>query len=78
MVHGSRLCVPADNELKRHIMEEAHCTPYTVHPGSTKMYQDLRGNFWWSGMKKDIAKFISRCLICQQIKAEHQRPGGLL
>ena len=42
LMHGSRLCVPADNELKRQTMEEAHCTPYTVHPGSTKMYRDLR------------------------------------
>ena len=42
-MHGSRLCVPADNELKRQIMEEAHCTLYTVHLSSTKMYHDLRG-----------------------------------
>ena len=64
LMHGSRLCVPAINELKRQIMEEANCTPYTVYPGSTKMYCDLRGNFWWSGMKRDIAKFVSHYLTC--------------
>ena len=53
-------------------MEEAHCTPYIVHPGNTKMYRDLRGNFWWSGMKRDIVEFVSHCLTRQQIKIEHQ------
>ena len=43
LMHGSRLCVLVVNEMKRQIMEEAHCTLYTVHPGSTKMYRDLRG-----------------------------------
>ena len=77
-MHGSRLCVPVVNELKRQIMEEVNCAPYTILPGSTKMYCDLRGNFWWRGMKRDIVEFVSRCLTCQQIKAKHQRPGGLL
>lgn len=76
--HGTRLCVLAIGELKRPIMEEAHSTPYTVHPGSTKINLDLKINFWWSGMKADIAKYVSQCLVCQQVKAEHQRPIGLL
>ena len=59
-------------------MREAHCTPYTAHPGATKMYQDLRANFWWEGMKDDIARFVQKCLICQQVKAEHKKPPGLL
>ena len=59
-------------------MGEAHSSGYTVHPGGTKMYQDLKSHFWWNGMKRDIADFVSRCEICQQVKAEHQRPGGLL
>ena len=62
LMHSSRLCVPTDNEMKRQIMEEAHCTPYTIHLGSSKMYWDLRGNFWWSGMKKDIAKICKLLL----------------
>jgi len=51
---------------------------YTVHPGSTKMYKDLQRNFWWKGMKRDVAEFVSRCLVCQQVKIEHQRPAGVM
>ena len=50
---------------KNEIMSEAHETPYTAHPGSTKMYQDLKKSFWWNGMKRDIAAFVERCLACQ-------------
>lgn len=57
---------------------EAHTAPYSIHPGSTKIYHDLRRLFWWPGMKRDIACFISQCLTCQQVKSEHQRPAGLL
>ena len=49
-----------------------------MHPGSTKMYRNLREHFWWDGMKNDIAQFVARCLTCQQVKIEHQRPSGLL
>ena len=49
-----------------------------MHPGSTKMYQDLKEKFWWSGLKRDVAKYVSICLTCQRVKAEHQRPGGVL
>ena len=75
---GHRLCVPNVGELKKEIMEEAHSSAYAMHPRSTKMYHTLREHYWWRGMKKDVAKFVSRCLICQQVKAEHQRPTGLL
>ncbi|KAL5540979.1 hypothetical protein UlMin_043776 [Ulmus minor] len=60
------------------LLSEAHATPYSVHPGATKMYQDLKGRFWWSGMKKEVAEYVAKCLICQKVKAEHQRPGGEL
>ena len=73
-----RLCVPDVGELKKEIMEEAHSSAYAMHPGSTKMYHTLREHYWWRGMKKDVAEFVSRCFICQQVKAEHQRPAGLL
>ena len=53
-----RLCVPEIAEIKERIMKEAHSAPYTAHPGSTKIYQDLRHNFWWDGMKKDITEFV--------------------
>ena len=59
-------------------MQEAHSTPYTVHPGSTKMYHDIKGNFWWPNMKREIAKFVLECPICQQVKVDHQKPAGLL
>ena len=73
-----RLCIPDDPELKEQILSEAHSTPYSVHPGATKMYKDLKEQFWWSGMKKEVAEFVAKCLVCQKIKAEHQRPGGEL
>jgi hypothetical protein len=75
---GNRLCVPNDPDLKEEILSEAHNTGYTVHPGGTKMYRDLKGTFWWNNMKREIAGYVARCLVCQQVKIEHQRPGGLL
>ncbi|WMV40704.1 hypothetical protein MTR67_034089 [Solanum verrucosum] len=65
------------DELQERIMEEAHSFRYSIHPGSTKMYCDLREVYWWNGMKKDIAEFVAKCPNCQQLKVEHQRPGGL-
>jgi hypothetical protein len=67
----NRVCVPNDTELKRVILSKAHQSLYTVHPGNTKMYRDLRKNYWWKGMKKDIAQYVEQCLTCQQVKAEH-------
>ncbi|GKD27041.1 putative reverse transcriptase domain-containing protein [Tanacetum coccineum] len=59
-------------------MNEAHATRYSVHPGADKMYYDLRGLYWWLGMKKDIAMYVSKCLTCSKVKAEHHKPSGLL
>ena len=73
-----RLCVPQSEALQRELLREAHSSRYTIHPGATKMYRDMKKQFWWRGMKRDIAQFVSRCLVCQQVKAEHQSPGGLL
>ena len=53
-------CVPQDEELRKMILEEAHSTPYVMHPGSVKMYRTLREHYWWQGMKWDIAEFVSR------------------
>jgi hypothetical protein len=75
---GNRLCVPKDSTIKREILEEAHHSPYIVHPGSTKMYRDLREVYWWNNMKREIAHFVEQCLTCQQVKMENQRPSGLL
>ena len=49
-----------------------------MHPGGNKMYQDLKQHYWWQGMKKDITEYVAKCLTCQQVKAEHQVPSGLL
>ena len=57
---------------------EAYANQYLVHPGATKMYKDPKESFLWPGMKKDVAKFVGKCLVCQKIKAEHQRPAGEL
>ncbi|KAL4034919.1 hypothetical protein IC575_003591 [Cucumis melo] len=73
-----RLCVPEDSAVKTELLTEAHSSPFTMHPGSTKMYQDLRSVYWWRGMKRDVADFVSRCLVCQQVKAPRQHPAGLL
>ncbi|GJY46030.1 putative reverse transcriptase domain-containing protein [Tanacetum coccineum] len=59
-------------------MNEAHATRYSIHPGADKMYHDLRGLYWWPRMRKDIAMYVSECLTCSTVKAEHQKPSGLL
>ncbi|GJR53128.1 reverse transcriptase domain-containing protein [Tanacetum coccineum] len=59
-------------------MDEAHKTMYSVHPRADKMYHDLRDMYWWPGMKRDIAAYVSKCLTCSKVKAERQRPSGLL
>ncbi|XP_042410603.1 zinc finger and BTB domain-containing protein 11-like [Zingiber officinale] len=73
-----RLCVPESSSLKEDLLQEAHRSRFAIHSGGTRMYRDLRRSYWWIGMKKDIADFVARCLVCQQVKAEHQRPAGLL
>nr|GFD29315.1 retrotransposon protein, putative, Ty3-gypsy subclass [Tanacetum cinerariifolium] len=74
----TRLVVPNDASLREALLTEAHSSPFSVHPGSTKMYHDLKQYFWWSGMKRDVVTFVSKCLICQQVKIEHQWASGLL
>ena len=64
IVKEQRMCVPEYGELKRDIMEEAHSSAYAMYPSSTKMYKTLKEHYWWNGMKKEIAGFVSRCLTC--------------
>ncbi|KAL0546686.1 hypothetical protein IC582_016598 [Cucumis melo] len=73
-----RLCVPSDSAVKTELLSEAHSSPFSMHPGSTKMYQDLKRVYWWRNMKREVAEFVSRCLVCQQVKAPRQKPAGLL
>nr|GFC51852.1 putative reverse transcriptase domain-containing protein [Tanacetum cinerariifolium] len=63
----TRLVVPNDASLREALLTEAHSSPFSVHSGSMKMYHDLKQHFWCSGMKRDVATFVSRCLICQQV-----------
>ncbi|GJR68539.1 putative reverse transcriptase domain-containing protein [Tanacetum coccineum] len=73
-----RIWIPLVGEIRKLIMDEAHTTQYSVHPGADKMYYDLRDLYWWPGMKRDITDYVSKCLTCSKIKAEHQKPSGLL
>ncbi|KAI3825397.1 hypothetical protein L1987_06880 [Smallanthus sonchifolius] len=74
----NRIWVPNRDDLRAFLMNEAHKTRYSIHPGADKMYQDLRQQYWWPGMKKDIALYVAKCLTCSKVKFEHQRPSGLL
>jgi hypothetical protein len=73
-----RICVPDVYDLREKILQEAHDSAYSIHPGSTKMYQDLKERYWWYGMKRDVAAHVALCDVCQRVKAKHQRPAGLL
>jgi hypothetical protein len=75
---GKRLVVPVDPEIKKTIFDEAHMSKFSIHPGSTKMYQDLKQNFWWSNMKVDIAKYVAECDTCHRMKASHLKLAGVL
>jgi hypothetical protein len=72
------LVVPKDHKLRKQIMDEAHLSKSSIHPGSTKMYQDLKQSFWWTLMKREIAKYVSECDICQRVKASHLKTAGIL
>ena len=70
--------VPQLTDLREEILREFHCSRLVVHPGGTKMYQDLHCQYYWRGMKRHVGDFSQRCLICQQVKAEHQKLAGIL
>ncbi|KAL0560351.1 hypothetical protein IC582_000752 [Cucumis melo] len=78
LLFEGRLCVPSDSAIKTELLSEAHSSPFSMHPGSTKMYQDLKRVYWWRNMKREVAEFVSKCLVCQQVKAPRQKPAGLL
>ena len=62
--YRDRVCVPNDDELKKSILEQAYSGSFAMHPGSTKMYQDLKTSYWWSGMKRDVSEFVTKCMVC--------------
>nr|GEY15462.1 putative reverse transcriptase domain-containing protein [Tanacetum cinerariifolium] len=75
---NGRSWLPCYGDLRSVIMHESHKSKYSIHPGSEKMYQDVKKLYWWPNMKADIATYVSKCLTCARVKAEHQRPSGLL
>ena len=69
--HRGRVVVPQLTDLREEILREFHCPRFAVHPGGTKMYQDLRRQYYWIGMKRHVGDFVQLCLTCKQVKAEH-------
>ncbi|KAI3762549.1 hypothetical protein L1987_52980 [Smallanthus sonchifolius] len=74
----NRIWVTHFGNLRELVMDEAYKSRYSIHPGSDKMYKDLKELYWWPNMKGDIATYVSKCLTCSKVKAEHQKPSGLL
>ena len=70
--------VPKIDSLRETILKKAHDSNYSIHPGSTKMYQDLKQKYWWYGLKRDVDAHVAVCDVCQRVKYEHQRLVGLL
>ncbi|KAI3811062.1 hypothetical protein L1987_20778 [Smallanthus sonchifolius] len=71
-----RMWIPKIGQLRAKILDEAHKSRYSIHPGTNKMYQDLKKEYWWPGMKNDVTEYVSKCLTCSLVKAEHQKPCG--
>ncbi|KAI3780620.1 hypothetical protein L2E82_10605 [Cichorium intybus] len=71
-----RIWVPKQGEVRNLLLEDSHYSRYAVHPGSTKMYRTLKPMYWWPGMKRDVGRFVEKCLTCLQVKSNHQKPYG--
>ncbi|GKB43572.1 putative reverse transcriptase domain-containing protein [Tanacetum coccineum] len=75
---NNRSWLPCYGDLRTLIMHASHKLKYFVHPDPDKMYQDMKQLYWWPNMKADITTYVSKCLTCLKVKAEHQKPSGLL
>jgi hypothetical protein len=75
---GKRICVPEIKSIREMILRETHDSTYSIHVGITKMYLDLKKKCWWFSLKRDVAEYVAICDTCQRVKAEHERPTGLL
>ncbi|GKE12228.1 putative reverse transcriptase domain-containing protein [Tanacetum coccineum] len=75
---NNRSWIPCYGDLRALIMHESHKSKYSIHPGSDKMYQDLKKLYWWPNMKAEIAIYVNKCLTCAKVKVEYQKPSGLL
>ncbi|KAJ9542418.1 hypothetical protein OSB04_028924 [Centaurea solstitialis] len=76
LTRHEQVWVPDAGGARQTLLEEAHKSRFSIHPGSTKMYRDLRTNYWWSRMKREVVRYVESCLTCLKVKAEHQRPHG--
>jgi hypothetical protein len=72
------IVVPKDVDVRQQILDEAHLSRYSIHPGSTKMYQDLKQHYWWTKMKIEIARYVAKCDTCRRVKAIHLKVVGPL
>nr|GFC41086.1 putative reverse transcriptase domain-containing protein [Tanacetum cinerariifolium] len=75
---NGRNWLPCYGDLRTIIMPDSHKSKYSIHPGFDKMYQDMKKLYWWPNMKANIATYVSKCLAYVKVKAEHQKPSGLL
>jgi hypothetical protein len=73
-----RIVVPKNADVRQQILDEAHLSRYSIHPRSTKIYQDLKKHYWWTKMKIEIARYVARCDICRRVKAVHMKTAGPL
>ena len=78
LLYRGQVVVPQSTDLREETLREFHCSRFVVHLGGTKMYHDLRRQYYWSGMKRHVGDFVRGCLTCQQVKVEHQTLAGLL
>jgi hypothetical protein len=75
---NNRIVVPKNEEIRQQILDESHLSRYSVHPGSTKMYHDLKQHYCWTKMKIEIARYVARCDTCRRVKAIHMKTAGPL
>jgi hypothetical protein len=75
---NNRIVVPKNEGIRQQILDEAHLSRYSIHPKSTKMYQDLKQHYWWTNMKIEIARYVARCDTCRRVKAIHMKTAGPL
>jgi hypothetical protein len=75
---NNRIVVPKNDEIHQQILDEAHLSCYSIHPGSTKMYHGLKQHYWWTKMKIEIARYVARCDTCRRVKAVHMKTAGPL